>query len=117
MFNLASCPQAICLRTAERIAHLPLNHAALASVHGVGKIEASLSDFYVVNELQGTYHGMMIAIPPAEWRVFREMALPELATLLKDWAAQVDLKPAIPNSRLRTLKTLDFSFASNRVQI
>jgi hypothetical protein len=31
--------------------------AALASVHGVGKIEAALSDFYVVNELQGTYSG------------------------------------------------------------
>ena len=66
--------------------------AALASVHGVGKIEAALSDFYVVDELQGTYRGMMIAIPPTEWHIFREMALPDLATLLTDWAAQVDLR-------------------------
>jgi hypothetical protein len=44
--------------------------AALASVHGVGKIEAALSDFYVVNELQGTYQGMMIAISPHFWLGF-----------------------------------------------
>jgi len=28
----------------------------------VGKIEAGLSDFYVVDEIQHTYRGMMIAI-------------------------------------------------------
>jgi hypothetical protein len=38
--------------------------AALASVHGVGKMAAALSDFYGVNGLQGIYRGMMIAIPP-----------------------------------------------------
>jgi hypothetical protein len=36
--------------------------AALASVHGVEKVEAALSDVYVVDEVQGTYRGMMIAI-------------------------------------------------------
>lgn len=38
--------------------------AALASVHGVETVEATLSDFYVVEELQGTDRGMMIAVPP-----------------------------------------------------
>jgi hypothetical protein len=47
--------------------------AALASVHGVGKIEAALSNFYVIDELQGTYRGMMIAIPPQDWRGFADM--------------------------------------------
>ncbi len=51
--------------------------AALASVHGVGKIEAALSDFYVVDELQGTYRGMMIAIPPPFWPGFAEMPVVE----------------------------------------
>ena len=44
--------------------------AALASVHGVEKLDAALSDFYVVDEIQGTYRGMMIAIPPEHWQCF-----------------------------------------------
>lgn len=36
--------------------------AALKSVHGVGKIEAGLSDYYLVEEVQGTYRGMAIAL-------------------------------------------------------
>lgn len=66
--------------------------AALASVHGVGKIEAALSDFYVVDELQGTYRGMMIAIPPPFWQDFAEMPVVELANFLQDLAAKVNLK-------------------------
>ena len=37
--------------------------AALKAVHGGGKIEADLSDFYLVEEVQGTFRGMMIALP------------------------------------------------------
>ncbi len=66
--------------------------AALASVHGVGKIEAALSDFYVVDEIRGTYRGMMIAIAPPHWRCFTDMPLVDLAALLKDLAAGVNLK-------------------------
>ena len=66
--------------------------AALASVHGVGKIEAALSDFYVVNELQGTYQGMMIAISPHFWQGFADMPTAELAGFLQDLAAKVNLK-------------------------
>lgn len=66
--------------------------AALASVHGVGKIEAALSDFYVVNELQGTYQGMMIAISPHFWQGFAGMPTAELAGFLQDLAAKVNLK-------------------------
>jgi hypothetical protein len=66
--------------------------AALASVHGVGKIEAALSDFYVVDELQGTYRGMMIAIPPPFWQGFAKMPVDELADFLQDLAAKVNLK-------------------------
>jgi IS4 transposase len=78
--------------------------AALASVHGVGKIEAALSDFYVVEELQGTYRGMMIAIPPTYWGIFTDMPLPELAALLKDLAAQVDLKRFLKQPRKKKNK-------------
>jgi hypothetical protein len=37
--------------------------AVVASVHGVGKIEAGLSDYYMVDEIQSTYRVNMIAIP------------------------------------------------------
>jgi hypothetical protein len=46
--------------------------AVLASVHGVGKIDAGLSDYYMVDEIQSTYRGMMIAVPPENWSVFAE---------------------------------------------
>lgn len=78
--------------------------AALASVHGVGKIEAALSDFYVVDELQGTYRGMMIAIPPAHWRDFRDLSLADLASLLQDLAARVNLKRFLKQPRTKKQK-------------
>jgi Transposase DDE domain len=65
--------------------------AALASVHGVGKIEASLSDFYLVDEIQGTYRGMMISLPPTAWLCFGDFALTDFVLLLQDLASKVDL--------------------------
>jgi Transposase DDE domain len=65
--------------------------AALASVHGVGKIEASLSDFYLVDEIQATYRGMMIAVPPPAWLCFGDFTLTNFILLLQDLASTVDL--------------------------
>lgn len=61
--------------------------AALKTVHGTGKIE-----FYVVEELQGIFRGMMIALPPPLWQPFAAMPVPQFAQTLTDWAAHVDLK-------------------------
>jgi hypothetical protein len=66
--------------------------AALKAVHGVGKIEAGLSNFHLVEEVQGTFRGMMIALPPPEWRPFGKMAIEPFAEILKEWAAQINLK-------------------------
>ena len=66
--------------------------AALKAVHGVGKIEAGLSDFYVVEEVQGTFRGMMIALPAPEWEPFEQMAIEPFTETLKTWAAKIDLK-------------------------
>jgi hypothetical protein len=65
--------------------------SAVASVHGVGKIEASLSDFYLVDEIQSTYRGMMIAIPPVTWQCFTDFSLADVVLLLLDLAEQVSL--------------------------
>ena len=66
--------------------------AALSSVHGWGKIEAGLSDFYVVDEIQGVYRGMSIAVPQSDWQPFTTQPLSELAAFLEQLAAQVNLK-------------------------
>lgn len=73
--------------------------AVLASVHGVGKIEAGLSDYYIVDEIQGTYRGMMIAIPPEQWQVFAEFSLEQLANVLQDLAARVCLSSFLKQTR------------------
>jgi hypothetical protein len=71
----------------------------LASVHGVGKIDAGLSDYYMVDEVQGTYRGMMIAIAPQHWSVFANFELSEFAKCLQDLASRVDLKSFLKHTR------------------
>ena len=66
--------------------------AALKSVHGVGKIEAGLSDYYLVEEVQATYRGMAIALPTPLWLHVAQMSLTEFAQTLKQWATSVNLK-------------------------
>jgi hypothetical protein len=79
--------------------------AALASVHGVEKVEAALSDFYVVDEVQSVYRGMMIAVPLEHWQCFHAMSLSELAVLLKQLAALVNLKRFLKQPRKSKSKT------------
>lgn len=66
--------------------------AALKSVHGVGKIEAGLSDYYLVEEVQAIYRGMEIALPASLWLPVAHMNLTEFARTLKQWATSVNLK-------------------------
>ncbi|MEH1771181.1 MAG: hypothetical protein V7L30_33190 [Nostoc sp.] len=77
--------------------HCQENHALvldpiLMLVHGQGKIDAGVSNYYLVEEIQSTYTGMMIAIPDVEWKFLNHLSLPAFAELLKQWATQVDLK-------------------------
>lgn len=73
--------------------------AALGSVHGVGKIEVGLSNFYLVDEIQGTYRGMMIAIPALEWEVFKDFSSEKIAQLLQKIATGVNLKQFLKATR------------------
>ncbi len=66
--------------------------AALGSVHGWGKIEAGLSDYYLVDEIQGTYRGLMIAVSQRDWQWIRELSRGEMVEWLKSLASQVNLK-------------------------
>jgi hypothetical protein len=78
---------------------LAVVRAVLASVHGVGKIDAGLSDYYMVDEIQGTYRGMMIAIAPEHWKVFESFSPEQLADVLKDLAARVRLTAFLKQPR------------------
>jgi Transposase DDE domain len=65
--------------------------AALRSVHG-GTIDQELSLYYVANDIAQTYHGMMIAIPEDEWRVFSRMRPAEMVATLRALAQKVRLE-------------------------
>lgn len=78
---------------------LAVVRVALRSVHGIDKIEAGLSDFYLVDEIQGTYRGMMIAIEPAYWQIFATYSQAQLAELLQHLAANVHLKSFLKQPR------------------
>jgi hypothetical protein len=54
-----------------------------------GEIQA---DYYMVDEIQSTYRGMMIAIPSQNWSIFASFNEQQLASVLLDLAAQVRLK-------------------------
>jgi IS4 transposase len=66
--------------------------AALRSVHGAQVIDQELSLYYVANDIAQTYHGMMIAIPEEEWRIFSRMRPAELVATLRELAQKVCLK-------------------------
>lgn len=66
--------------------------AALQSVHGVGKVETGLSDYYLLEEVQATFRGMKIALPDTLWLPIAQMSLSEFAQTLKQWATSVNLK-------------------------
>ena len=66
--------------------------ATLAAEYGWNKIEAGLSDFYLVDEIQGTYRGMSIAVPSPDWHVLSTCSEVEFVMFLKDVATHVNLK-------------------------
>jgi hypothetical protein len=65
--------------------------AALRVVHGTEKVENEVSLHHVTMEIRRTHAGMMIAIRPPEWLLFRGMSATELANALRDLATRVDL--------------------------
>ncbi len=73
--------------------------AALGSVHGVGKIEAGLSDYYLVDEVQGIYRGMMISIPDPHWQAFETFSIGQMGAVLQHLAHHVHLKRFLKATR------------------
>lgn len=66
--------------------------AALSSVHGSETIDKEVSGYYVAAEIAATYRGMMIAIPPEEWVVFRDMTCSQFVKTMVRLAKEVNLR-------------------------
>ena len=73
---------------------------ALVATHGDKAKREDLSGYYLAGEVAATYHGMMIAIPEAEWTTHFALLNPaELARILKALAANVRLNRFRKNIR------------------
>ena len=73
--------------------------AALRVTHGAGKVESALSWYYLVEEVQSTHRGMMIAIDPTYWQSWATADLQSLALRLLDLADVVNLKTFLKQPR------------------
>jgi Transposase DDE domain. len=65
--------------------------AALRATHKKVALDEVLSDFYVAEELAGTYRGMMIALPESEWMHLADKDDQEFVTWLTTAAQRVRL--------------------------
>lgn len=73
--------------------------SALKEVHGAEKIDAELSSYYVVEEVQSTFRGMEVAIESEVWTYFSEMTVTTFADILRTWATKVNLKRFLKSPR------------------
>jgi hypothetical protein len=64
----------------------------MRSEHGAEKVENDLSRYFVAGEIGQVYRGMMVALPPEEWTIFRQMSLNEYVAFLKRLARNVDFE-------------------------
>ena len=64
--------------------------AALRATHGEEEAD-EMSAYYMALEIKQVHEGMMIALPPEEWTIFRNMSIAKFAARLKETAAHMDL--------------------------
>ena len=64
--------------------------AAMRATHGEETAD-EMSGYYLALEIKQMHAGMMIALPPEEWTIFRTMSVAKFAVKLKEMAAHMDL--------------------------
>jgi IS4 transposase len=70
---------------------ISVSKTALHAVHGAKAERQDLSGYYLAGELEATWHGMAIAVPPQQWtRHFASLPPTALARILKMLAAKVN---------------------------
>lgn len=65
---------------------------ALRGIHGEEVMETKVSNFFLTDEINSIYGGMMVALPPQKWRRFQAMPPRDLAERLRYWARSADLE-------------------------
>jgi len=90
---------------------------ALRGVHGEHVLATKVSNFFITDEISGTYRGMMIALPPENWAVFQTMSLAAFAAQIRRWADSADLNnypkhPRGPKKPKRKLANAQFQHVS-----
>jgi IS4 transposase len=65
--------------------------AALRATHGVEQAD-EMSAYYLALEIKQVHEGMMIALPPDAWALFRTMSVAQFAAGLKKMATHMDLE-------------------------
>lgn len=91
---------------------------ALRGIHGEKTMEKKVSNFFLTDEINSNYGGMMVAFPPEEWVEFQTMRPAALARQLHRWAITADLdnypkknhdpkkpKAKLPNSKFQHVST------------
>jgi Transposase DDE domain. len=63
---------------------------AVRAAHGAEEADA-MSAYYMALEIKQVHEGMMIALPPDEWAIFRTMSVATFAVALKKMAAHMNL--------------------------
>jgi Transposase DDE domain len=71
---------------------LAVVQGALRAVHGTKKIQEEVSLHHVTEKIKRDYGGMMTAIEPENWEIFRTMSLADFAQTLRELAAKVPLE-------------------------
>jgi Transposase DDE domain len=65
---------------------------ALRAVHGAQVVREQVSGYYLALEIRQSYDGMMVAIPPEHWTVFRTCSDAAMAAVLRTLAEHVSLR-------------------------
>lgn len=73
--------------------------AALRSIHGKKKIQQEVSSYYLALQFKGVYQGMMIALPPPQWKKIQKLTSDQLVSFLKEMAMKVDLQKLVKHPR------------------
>lgn len=74
--------------------------ASLRTVHGEKASPERISGYYLASEIKAVQGGMMVAIPPDQWRRRFAKAEPrEMATFLRECAAHVPIHRFLKNKR------------------
>jgi hypothetical protein len=71
--------------------------AALRGAHPEETKTRKISLYYLGEEISGTYRGMVIAVPPLEWKTLRTFNAAEFAACLRTIAERVPIKRFLTN--------------------